>query len=511
MNNTLRFGLALKLSCVFSLLIAAVSSLAFWRSYASGKDLLVKESIARFESITNNLAFNAEYGVLTKNTQTLEKIVKGIMQEKDVSFGSVIDKNGQILAKRGEKRLGSYQISRPIMTKKMSMGEEDQDFLIGGMGEEEFEVDESVSGQEEEIGLVKLEFDLASRDQKLGRMMMEAFGLTILFTLLGAVATILFVQVLVAPLNKAVSALDEIAKGGGNLKHKLQVAYKDEVGALAENFNRFTDTLAGIVGAVRSTSANVSDSSQKLSGLSKNMAETANQTSFQANAVSASSEEVNKSIQTVATGTEEMTLSIKEIAKNVSEATNVATAAVRAADATNKQVSKLGESSVEIGNIIKVISSIAEQTNLLALNATIEAARAGEAGKGFAVVANEVKDLAKETAKATEDIKKKIEIIQTDTKGAVDAIVNIGHVINKISDIQNTIATAVEQQTQTANEISINLAEAAKGSTEITQNMIRVAHDTQNTSTGAHETLEAAGELATMSSELESVVGQFKS
>ena len=193
------------------------------------------------------------------------------------------------------------------------------------------------------------------------------------------------------------------------------------------------------------------------------MAANAEETSAQANVVSAASEQVSKNVQTVATGVEEMNSSIREIAKNATESARVAGQAVSAADTANKTISKLGESSSEIGKVIKVITSIAEQTNLLALNATIEAARAGEAGKGFAVVANEVKELAKETAKATEDIGHKIEAIQADTRGAVDSIQQIGKVIAQINDISNTIASAVEEQTATANEMSRNVGEAAKG------------------------------------------------
>ena len=225
-----------------------------------------------------------------------------------------------------------------------------------------------------------------------------------------------------------------------------------------------------------------------------------------AGVVSAAAEQVSKNVQTVATGTEEMGASIKEIAKSVQDAAKVAATAVRAAETTNATISKLGDSSAEIGKVIKVITSIAQQTNLLALNATIEAARAGEAGKGFAVVANEVKELAKETAKATEYISQKIEAIQSETKMAVDAIAEIGTVINKISDYQNTIASAVEEQTATTNEISRNVTEAARGSTEIAQNITGVATSARSTSAGAHDTQKAAGELSRMAAELQSIV-----
>ena len=186
----------------------------------------------------------------------------------------------------------------------------------------------------------------------------------------------------------------------------------------------------------------------------------------------------------------------------------MATQAVKVASDTNKTVAKLGESSIEIGKVIKVITSIAQQTNLLALNATIEAARAGEAGKGFAVVANEVKELAKQTATATEDISGKIEAIQNDTKAAVAAIDQIGRIINQINDIQNTIATAVEEQTATTNEIARNASEAAKGSTEISKNITNVSEAAKNTTQGANNTLTAATELAKLAAELKRVVQQ---
>jgi methyl-accepting chemotaxis protein len=205
-----------------------------------------------------------------------------------------------------------------------------------------------------------------------------------------------------------------------------------------------------------------------------------------------------------------MTASIKEIAKNATEAAQVADSAAKVAETTNATVAKLGESSTEIGNVIKVITSIAEQTNLLALNATIEAARAGEAGKGFAVVANEVKELAKETAKATEDIGRKVEAIQDDAKGAVETIGQITGVIKRINDIQNTIASAVEEQTATTNEIARNISEGARGSSEIAQNIVGVAQAAKGTEESAGASQQAALELAKMATTLRQLVERFK-
>ena len=179
------------------------------------------------------------------------------------------------------------------------------------------------------------------------------------------------------------------------------------------------------------------------------------------------------------------------------------------AQTTNETVKKLGESSQEIGKVIKVITSIAQQTNLLALNATIEAARAGEAGKGFAVVANEVKELAKQTARATEEIGQKIEAIQTDAKGAVNAIEEIGAIINQINDISNSIASAVEEQTVTTSEIGRSVSEASKGVNDIAKNIGGVALAARNTTQGANDTQAAARELSQMSGRLQTVISRF--
>ena len=269
------------------------------------------------------------------------------------------------------------------------------------------------------------------------------------------------------------------------------------------------EDMKSVVSDVAKNAQSLSSSSEELTRVSQTMGATAEETSTQAGVVSAAAEQVNKNVQTVATAAEEMSASIREIAKNANDAARVATQAVKVAETTNTTVGKLGESSAEIGKVIKVITSIAQQTNLLALNATIEAARAGEAGKGFAVVANEVKELAKETAKATEDIGQKIDAIQADTRGAVTAIAQISAIINQINDIQSTIATAVEEQTATTNEITRNVTEAAKGSGEIAHNITGVARAAQETSAGASETQTAAQALSGMASELQRIVSRF--
>jgi len=300
------------------------------------------------------------------------------------------------------------------------------------------------------------------------------------------------------------------AAAEGDLTQEIPELGSDAVGLMGKGLSKFLGNLRTGFGAIGQTTQSLASASEELSSNSQQMSANAEETSAQAGVVAKNSEQVNKNLQTVATGTEEMGASIKEIAKNATESAKVATAAVNVAETANTTVAKLGESSKEIGQVVKVITSIAQQTNLLALNATIEAARAGEAGKGFAVVANEVKELAKETAKATEDISRKIEAIQGDTKAAVDAIGTISGVINQISEISSTIATAVEEQDATTNEMARNVSEAASGSGEITKNIAGVAEAAQSTTHGAADTQKAAAELSKLATTLRELIGRYK-
>jgi methyl-accepting chemotaxis protein len=325
----------------------------------------------------------------------------------------------------------------------------------------------------------------------------------LLFTFFGTLVS----RSVTGPLRRAVVVLEGLAEG--RLDQKLDVDSRDEVGQMAVALNAAMGRLRETMSAMGNNAQGLASSSEELSAVSSQMTGSAEESATQANLVSAAAEEVSRNVQTVATGTEEMSASIREIAKNAHDAAGVAALAVTVADTASATVAKLGESSAEIGNVIKVINSIAAQTNLLALNATIEAARAGEAGKGFAVVANEVKELAQETSKATEDIGRRIEAIQSDTEAAVTAISEISGIIAQINDTQATIASAVEQQTATTNEMGRNVTEAATGSGDIALNITGVARAASDTTAAASSTSQAADELARMASDLQQLVGQF--
>jgi methyl-accepting chemotaxis protein len=331
--------------------------------------------------------------------------------------------------------------------------------------------------------------------------------------LLGAIVVGTFVSTMIGrsvavPAAQMLAVIQEVASNNLAVED-IEVSSHDEIGEAGRALNRMKNNLREMVHSIAETAQQVASASEELSSTSQQITANSEETSTQAKVVSKASGEVNENLQTVATGSEEMSASIKEIAKNAHESAKIATGAVQVAEETTQVVGKLGDSSTEIGQVIKVITSIAQQTNLLALNATIEAARAGEAGKGFAVVANEVKELAKQTAKATEDISRKIEAIQGDTKNAVSAISQIGDVIKQVNDISNTIATAVEEQNVTTNEMARNVSEAARGSSEITKNISGVAEAAQNTAQGANQSHSAAQALADMSTKLNQLVSQF--
>ena len=337
----------------------------------------------------------------------------------------------------------------------------------------------------------------------------------VIMTVLGLVAAALAVVVafrttrkITRPLDKARRVLVAVAEG--DLTQRIEIRGNDEVTDMAKSMNTALDSMSAVMSEISTSAAQLGSVSEHVERVSSTIGAAATQSSAQAALVAGAAEEVSRNVQTVSSGSEEMSASIREIAGSANDAAEVAAQAVGIVDTTNDTVAKLGESSQQIGDVVKVISSIADQTNLLALNATIEAARAGEAGKGFAVVANEVKELAQETARATEDIARRVEAIQADSSGAVTAIGEIAAIIGSINDYQGTIAAAVEEQTATTNEMSRNVAEAAHGAGQIAENMTSVAEAARTATEAAGASQSAAEDLAGVSGQLRALVSGFR-
>ena len=345
-------------------------------------------------------------------------------------------------------------------------------------------------------------------------------------------------QGLAKPIIKANELLRDIAEGEGDLTRRLEISTKDEVGELSKWFNVFVEKLQKIIAQIVDNTNTLAGSATELSATSTEMAGQADAMSSQSATVAAAAEEMSAnmgtmassgetmsaSVKSAAAAIEEMTSTINEIARNAESAAGVAEQAAKMVGVSNEKIGHLGTAADEIGKVIEVIQDIAEQTNLLALNATIEAARAGDAGKGFAVVASEVKELARQTAEATEDISKRISAIQSSTGESVESIGQISGVIEKVNDVSRTIASAVEEQSITAKEIANSIShvstaadtvsrgvtETATASKEITENIARVDSAAQQTSHGAGQTQTVGNELSRLAENLRSLVGQFK-
>jgi methyl-accepting chemotaxis protein len=308
-------------------------------------------------------------------------------------------------------------------------------------------------------------------------------------------------------LRPVVDAMDAMATG--DLSRTVAVHGKDEIGTMAGAVNRATAGVRDTVAALARSAELVSRSAGQLDQVTAGVAGSVRAVSERSHAADRTASQVSGNVQTVAAASGELSESIREIARNANDGAQVAAHAVTVVATTNDTVSKLGQSSAEIGNVIKVITSIAEQTNLLALNATIEAARAGAAGKGFAVVAGEVKELAQETARATEDIAARVRAIQSDTGSAVTAIDEISTIIDRISNYQMSIASAVDEQTATTGEMSRNVGEAAEGASTIATTIADVAAAVEQTDRNVAAGRQATGELTNLSTELRQLVARF--
>ena len=338
------------------------------------------------------------------------------------------------------------------------------------------------------------------------------------------------------PISRAVRFAEEISNG--NFTETIDIERKDEVGILVSALNQMKDNLSGMVNELKSAAKGLASSSSELSAISSQMTSSSENTSQRANNVSNASEEMSTTISAVAAAmeqsstntsmvaaaAEQMTSTIDEIAQNAEKAQSISNIAVEQSESTRTKMNELGNAAQAIGKVTETITEISEQTNLLALNATIEAARAGEAGKGFAVVANEIKELAKQTAEATLDIKNQINGVQQTTQSTVSGIDEISGVIKSIDDIVRTIASAIEEQSSATNEIANNIAQASKGiqdvnenvnkssqmATTITEEIALVSSQTQEVSTSSSQVSLSAEDLSRLSEQLSQMVSRFR-
>jgi len=366
------------------------------------------------------------------------------------------------------------------------------------------------------------------------------WGITL--TLLSAAIVLPFawwiVRSLISPIQATINTLRDIAEGEGDLTKRLDQNRTDELGELAKWFNAFADQIHDVICTISSNAKQLAASSNQLQTTAMQLSDGVTNSKQQSASVSAAAEQMSmnmrevaestdgmsQTIRAVAASVEEMNQTIREIARNAEKSAAVAGEAAHLVEVSNNKISNLGDAADAIGKVIEVIQDIAEQTNLLALNATIEAARAGEAGKGFAVVATEVKELAKQTAAATHDIRIRIEAMQSSTGQAVDSIREISDVINNVNEVSRTIASAVEQQSITTRQISDNVgttaasaetvargvSETALASREITQNIARVDSVLMQTAEGADESLNAGNRLSELAEEMNGLIGRFQ-
>ena len=372
---------------------------------------------------------------------------------------------------------------------------------------------------------------------EMNQSMVVALTISAIALVLGLIAGFIIARGITRPIAAMTSAMGVLANGDTTVEVPAR-GQKDEIGVMAGAVQVFKDNMIEtdrlrleqeeakkraeverrqamldladkFEASVGHVVESVTSAATELQATAQSLSATAEETSQQSNAVAAASEQMTQNVQTVASATEELSSSIREIGNQVSESTRIVGTAVTQADDTNAKVKTLAEAAQKIGDVVTLINEIAAQTNLLALNATIEAARAGEAGKGFAVVASEVKNLATQTAKATEEIAGQVRAIQEATGTSAQAIESIAQTINRVNEISTTIASAVEEQGAATQEISRNVQEASTGTAEVTNNISGVTQASQQTSAGSTQVLSAASELARNGEKLRQEVGNF--
>ena len=372
----------------------------------------------------------------------------------------------------------------------------------------------TVEGQDWIVAVTVADAEILAPVKSLGRINLLV---AVVVVAIAAVLIYFITSTVVKPINRVVAGLQDAAEGDGDLTKRIDINSQDEVGELARWFNTFIEKIQHIIADVAQNAQNLTSSSKALADIAGHLSESASQTSGKAMTVSAASKQMNTTISSaadimdeaannlniIASGAEEMTATISEIASNTEKGRQIAEEAVGQTSHATTQIEDLGNAAVQIGKVVETITEISEQVNLLALNATIEAARAGEAGKGFAVVANEIKELAKQTAEASGEIKQQIEGIQNSTQGTVSEINSIAKVVGQVNELVATIAAAVEEQSVTTKDIAGNVARASEGVGEVNTTIAEGAKAADSITTEIADVTQAADEMTNASSQVD--------
>jgi methyl-accepting chemotaxis protein len=430
----------------------------------------------------------------------------------DTGYAYMFNRDGFIIAHPDKSNILKLNMNDLEFGKEM-MDRKNGIITYSWKGEEKIVAMSNYKDLDWTVGVSAVSSEIMAPVKELGRINIAV----VLIVVILAVLAIFFIANSIAkPINSVVAGLKDAAQGEGDLTKRLDIKSKDEVGELANWFNLFIEKVQLIIKEVATNANQLDRSSGDLSNISQQMTQGSEQASAKAGKVSHASQEMSTNmnsvavameqaatnISMVASAAEEMTATISEIALNTEKASSITGEAVSQASNASVQVDQLGQSAQEIGNVIETITEISEQVNLLALNATIEAARAGEAGKGFAVVANEIKELARQTAEATGEIKQKVDGIQKSTDGTISEIETITRVVNQVNEIVTTIASAVEEQSVTTKEIANNVAQASQGIDEVNQNVSQSNSVATEISREIDEVTQASGEISNSSSQV---------
>ena len=497
----------------------------------SEEKLLRQALVKKGDSIVAILSQTAAGLISNYDFDTLGILAQNTTQDADIAFVAFFDAEGQPLTEMQDQKSGYEVIKKPI-----EAGGE----VVGAIevGINDSAIKKNMMAVTQRFDAMMATAQTVQSDANAALMRLITVGALLGLAVICVAIYLLLSKIVIVPIKKTAGMVKDIAQGEGDLTRRLEIHSKDEIGELGQWFNAFIDNIQIIVRDVVGNAKKLNASSSDLAGISDQMSRNAEQTSDKCDAVALSTEEMNTSTNTVATAmeeassnmnmvasaAEEMTATINEIAGNTEKARSITVNAVSQTDKASKQVGELGKAAQEIGKVVETITEISEQVNLLALNATIEAARAGDAGKGFAVVANEIKELARQTAEATDEIKNRVDGIQSSTTGTVTEIENITHVVNNVNEIVATIATAIEEQSATTREISTNVAQASQGvgdvSSNVSQNsaaVSRIAADieevtqaTSEMSNSSAQLNQSSQELSSLADELDGMMGRFK-